>query len=272
MKRHFQLLLLACGIGFAGAAPLPAQAGKPVVLYSRTWNAVGETRYQPDGTYSGILARLKETCEVRVSAGPVSGKLLEGVSVVLIANPSGKAVENHPAPRHLIAEDRAVLLDFVKSGGGLILMGNQENHNLETKETNALLAEFGMKWEDRYTDIKGLQLAPTVPVIGGLKWGYYAGNTLVLSAGHPARPQAWVPNDLKVLPMNSARNEPGVLLAAATLGQGRFIAVTDAGWIGNPVLEGKGIAGVVVPGDNNVEIFQRLIAWTAGAAGGTKPQ
>jgi hypothetical protein len=171
MKRHLQFLLLTCGIGFAGAVPLPAQAGKPVVLYSRTW-----------------------------------------------------------------------------------------------------LAEFGMKWEERYTDIKGLALAPSVPVIGGLKWGYYAGNTLVLSAEHPARPQAWVPNDLKVLPLNSSRNEPGVLLAAATLGQGRFIAVTDAGWIGNPVLEGKGIAGVVVLGDNNVEIFQRLIAWSAGAAGGTKPQ
>jgi hypothetical protein len=42
--------------------------------------------------------------------------------------------------------------------------------------------------------------------------------------------------------------------------------VTDAGWIANPVLEGKGIGGIVVPGDDNVEIFRRLARW-AGATG-----
>ena len=243
------------------------QAAKPVVLYSRTWNAEGETRYQPDGTYSGILAKLRESCEVRVSALPITKELLAGVSVVLIANPSDKAVEGHAEPRHLVAGDRAILTDFIKRGGGLILMGNQENHNLEMKESNALLAEFGMKWEERYTDIKGLVLPAAVPVIGGLKWGYYSGNTLVLTAGHPAKPQAWVPNDLKVVPMNSTRNEPGVLMATATPGSGRVVVATDAGWIGNSVLEGKGIAGFAVPGDNNVEIFLKLVQW-AGAGGG----
>ena len=48
------------------ASALLAQAAKPVVLYSRTWNAEGETRYLPDGSYSGILAKLKESCEVRL--------------------------------------------------------------------------------------------------------------------------------------------------------------------------------------------------------------
>ena len=181
--------------------------------------------------------------------------------MVLIANPSDKAVGGKAAPRHLVASDRAVLTNFVNQGGGLILMGNQENHNLETKETNALLAEFGMKWEERYTDIKGLALPAAVPVIGGLKWGYYSGNTLVLAAGHPAKPQAWVPNDVTVVPMNSTRNEAGVLMAAATPGLGKVVVATDAGWISNAVLEGKGIGGFVVPGDNNVEIFLRLVQW-----------
>ena len=243
------------------ASALLAQAAKPVVLYSRTWNAEGETRYLPDGSYSGILAKLKESCEVRVSALPVTAEMLSGVSVVLIANPSDKVVGGKAAPRHLVASDRAVLTNFVNQGGGLILMGNQENHNLETKETNALLAEFGMKWEERYTDIKGLALPAAVPVIGGLKWGYYSGNTLVLAAGHPAKPQAWVPNDVTVVPMNSTRNEAGVLMAAATPGLGKVVVATDAGWISNAVLEGKGIGGFVVPGDNNVEIFLRLVQW-----------
>jgi hypothetical protein len=248
---------------------LPALAApKPVLLYSRTWNAEGETRYQPDGSYSKILAKLREEFEVRVSAGPVTAETLTGVNVVVIANPSDKAVGDHPAPRHLVETDRTLLTQFIQQGGGLILMGNQENHNLETVETNRLLAGFGMKWEDRYTDIKGLTLSPGTPVIGGLKWGYYSGNTLVLDAAHPAKPQALVTNDLTISTLGGTRNEAGVLLATATPGKGRVVAVTDAGWIGNSVLEGKGIAGFVVPGAQNVEIFRRLAHWAAGSRKG----
>lgn len=247
--------------------PLPLSgkpaAGKPVLLYSRSWNAVGEARYQPDGTFSRILAKLGESFEVKVSADPVTTGGLSGVAVVVIANPSDKAVEGNPPPRHLETSDRAVLTSFVEKGGGLILMGNQENHNLETVSTNLLLGNFGMRWEDRYTDIKGIQLPPETPVIGGLKWGYYSGNTLVLEPAHPAKPQALVRNDLQIPTLGGSRNEPGVLLATATPGKGRVVAVTDAGWIGNSVLEGKGIAGFVVPQDQNGEIFLRLARWAA---------
>lgn len=261
-RRSFSASLT--GLWLLAALPLSAQTAKPVLLYSRTWNAEGETRYQPDGTYSGILAKLRTTFEVRVSADPVSAASLAGVAVILISNPSSKAVEGHPVPRHLGPDDRAVLTAFIKRGGGLILMGNQENHNLETVETNHLLAGFGLRWEDRYTDIKGIALPAETPVIGGLKWGYYSGNTLVLDPAHAAKPQALVPNDPKVPVQGGQRNESGVLLATATPGAGRVVVVTDAGWIGNSVLEGKGIGGMVVPDDDNVEIFRRLALWACG--------
>jgi hypothetical protein len=267
MNRRFLYFFLLASTLVALVSTSPAQTTKPVLLYGRAWNAVGETRYQPDGSYSGILAKLRESFDVRVSSDPVTADSLAGVAVVLIANPSDKAVEGHPAPRHLVAEDRVILTDFIKRGGGLILMGNQENHNLETVETNRLLGEFGMRWEERYTDIKGIALPAETPVIGGLKWGYYSGNSLVLDAAHPAKPQALVPNDPSLPALNGPRNAPGVLLATATSGKGRLVAVTDAGWIANAVLEGKGIGGVVVPGDNNVEIFLRLTRW----AGSGKP-
>jgi hypothetical protein len=258
MNRRSFLPAAILGSMFMTTCPLPAQPAKPVLLYSRTWNAAGETRYQPDGSYSAILAKMKETFEVRIGSGPLTAVSLAGVAVIVIANPSDKAVEGHLPPRHLIGEDREILTDFVKKGGGLILMGNQENHNLEMVETNRLLLEFGLKWEERYTDIKGLTLPAATPIIGGLKWGYYSGNTLVVDAGHPAKPQVLVPNDVTVPAVNSTRNAPGVLLAVATPERGRVVVATDAGWIGNSVLEGKGIAGFVVPGDDNVEIFRRL--------------
>lgn len=130
--------------------------------------------------------------------------------------------------------------------------------------SNLLLNGFGMKWEDRYTDVKAIPLPQSTPVIGGLKWGYYTGNTLVLTTDHAAKPQALVANDTAVAPLNGLRNEPGTLMATATSGKGRVVAVTDAGWISNGVLEGKGVAGVVVPGDDNAEIFVRLAHWAAG--------
>jgi hypothetical protein len=263
-RRSIFALLVLLGCFLPAAGPLQAQTGKPVLLYSRAWNAEGESRYQPDGSYSAILAKMKESFEVRIGEGPVTAASLSGVSVILIANPSDKAVEGHPAPRHLVTEDRTILMDYVKKGGGLIVMGNQENHNLETQETNRLLSEFGMKWEDRYTDIKGLALPAATPVIGGLKWAYYSGNTLVLESAHSAQPKALVPNDVSVPPMNSKRNEPGVLLGVATPGSGRVVVATDAGWISNSVLAGKGIGGFTVPGDDNVEIFRRLVKWAGG--------
>jgi hypothetical protein len=241
-----------------------AQTAKPVLLYSRAWNAEGETRYQPDGSYSMILAKLKDSFTVTTSKETPTPASLKDVAVVVVANPSEKPVGKGPEPRHIGPDDRKTLLSYLQSGGGLILMGNQENHNLETVETNLLLAEFGIHWESRYTDIKGISLPAETPIIGGLKWGYYSGNTLVLSDTHAAKPAAIVTNDIAQAPLNGPRNEKGILLATATPGKGHVVAVTDAGWIGNPVLEGKGIGGTVVPGDDNLAIFTKLALWAAG--------
>ena len=42
-----------------GAMSAPAAEQKPVFLYSRYFNAVGENRYLPDGNYKELLDRLK---------------------------------------------------------------------------------------------------------------------------------------------------------------------------------------------------------------------
>jgi hypothetical protein len=53
------------------------------------------------------------------------------------------------------------------------------------------------------------------------------------------------------------------LLAIAELDRGRVVAVTDAGWITNDVLDDKGIGSVVIKNHDNWEIFQRLARWAA---------
>lgn len=264
MKTRTVLFLLCALLAAALIRPVQAANGnKPVLLYSRYFNAKGETRYLPDGTYKDVLDRLRESFEVRVSDQPLTADSLNGVAVVLIANPSDEAVGDNPKPHHCTPEDVAELNRFVRAGGGVIAMGNQENHNLETTDFNTLLAAFGMKYEPLYTDAKKLVLPPTLPVIGGLRWAYYTGNSIAITPGHEARPRALVANDLTQKPIAGSRDQEGALLAVAEPGKGHVVVVTDAGWISNDALSGKGIGGVAITEQDNLEIFLRLVNWAA---------
>jgi hypothetical protein len=248
----------------AAATTFAADTAKPVFLYSRYFNAPGEARYQPDGTYKALLEKLTNDFIVRVSTNSLTAQTLRDVSVVLIANPSEKAVGTNPPPPHVTTRDITELTQFVERGGGLIVMGNQENHNLEVEQMNELLKIFGMQMTNRYTDAKLLPIRNDQPIIGGLKWAYYTGNLVLLGANHPARPRALVTNDLSIKPPRGTRDEPGALMAAAERGRGRVVVVTDAGWLTSDVFNDKGIGGVILKPHDNYEIFRRLAHWAAG--------
>ena len=274
----FRLRLSAIGSAFllaaassvdAAEAATPA-AKKPVVLYSRAFNAVGEKRYEADGTYKDVLGRLAQNFDVRVSAAPLDRKALEGVSVVVIANPSDKAAGTNPPPRHMLAVDILNLRQYVEKGGGLVVMGNQENHNLEIAHFNSLLASFGLQFTNVYTDAKRLVIPKTSPVIGGLRWAYYTGNQVLVKPDHRAKARSLVDNDLKQKPDKGPRDAAGSLLAIAEPGQGRVAVITDAGWLTNDALSGKGIGEVAIKDHDNLEIMRRLLNWTARADGAAK--
>ncbi|HKS37372.1 MAG TPA: hypothetical protein VJW76_09300 [Verrucomicrobiae bacterium] len=237
---------------------------KPVLLYSRYYNAEGENRYLPDGTYKEVLQQLRGEFEVRVHNQPLTPETLAGVKLLLIANPSDKAVGNHPAPPHVSTGDIKTLAGFVEKGGGLIIMGNQENHNLEINDVNRLLSRFGIQFTNLYTDAKKLVLPREAPLVGGLSWAYYTGNLLLLDPSHPAKPRAPVMNDLNQKPAKGARDQPGCLLATAEPGKGRVVIATDSGWITDTALDGRGIGDVAIKDHDNWEMFRRLVRWAAG--------
>jgi hypothetical protein len=236
-----------------------------VFLYSRYFNAVGENRYTPDGTFKDVLDRLRGDFEVRADAKPFTEESLRGVKVVLIANPSDKASGTNPAPPHVSSADIAILSAFVRAGGGLIVMENQENHNLEVEDMNKLLLKFGLRATNLYTDAKKIVVPKSAPIIGGLRWAYYTGNSLVLEKDHPARPRAIVENDLAQKPQAGPRDAAGVLMAGAELGRGRVVVATDSGWIADFALDETGVSGVALKGQDNWEIFRRLARWAAHA-------
>ena len=254
-------------LGVLGSAWLAAIAGaadtKPTLLYSRYFNAVGETRYLPDGNYREVLNRLGNDFSVRTHARPLNAETLTGVNVVLIANPSDEPVANNPPPHHVDVRDIDALTRFVRNGGALVVMGNQENHNLEVADMNKLLSGFGLQFTNLYTDAKLLPLPRGTPIVGGLSWGYYSGNLVRIEANHAARPRALVTNDLSIKPPGGTRNQAGALLAISEPGQGRVIVVTDAGWVSDWALDDRGVGGVSLKGQDNYEVFRRLLLWAA---------
>lgn len=243
-------------------AVLSGAPRKPVVLYSRYFNAIGEDRYLPDGTYKQVLQRLNEEFEVRVHADPLVPRTLKGVDVVIIANPSEKAVGTNPPPNHFGNGEIRALTIYVNQGGGLIILGNQENHNLELETTNQLLSRFGLRFTNEYTDAKKLVIPKSTPILGGLTWAFYTGNSLMLTGGE-GHPRALVENDLTQKPIQGPRDARGMLIAVSEPNQGRVVAITDAGFITDAVLKGEGIGGIVIKDHDNWEIFRRLVHWSA---------
>ena len=241
MKKYLTPALAVLAAVFLSPFAVSADKTKPVLLYSRYFNAKGEARYLPDGTYKNVLDQLRGHFDVRISEDPLTADQLRDVAVILIANPSAEAVGTNPPPHHCSPEDVRELNAYVRAGGGLIAMGNQEKHNLETTDFNKLLGTFGMKFESNYTDAKQLTLPAAVPIIGGLRWAYYTGNQIILDLSHEAKPRALVNNDLTQTLAGGTRDEAGTLLAVAEPGHGHVVLVTDAGWISNDALSGKGI-------------------------------
>ncbi len=265
VNRIFLPITLLCALLCSASGADSESRAKPVLLYSRYYNAEGETRYLPDGTFKDVLGRLGRHFDIRIHRQPLTADTLADVKLLLIANPSDQAVSNNPAPPHVSRADVKTLMRFVDQGGGLILMGNQENHNLETEDVNKLLANFGLRFTNLYTDAKQLVIPKRTPIIGGLRWAYYTGNQIVNDRRRPARsPTLVVTNDLSQKPAKGTRDEPGVLLATAEPGRGHVVVVTDAGWVTDDALSGKGIGGVAITDQDNWEIFLRLTRWASG--------
>jgi len=259
------LLSLTAVVVLQGALNSQARAAdaRPVLLYSRYYNALGENRYEPDGAYKQLMQRLRADFDVRIHNQPLTRQTLADVKLLLIANPSDKAVKNNPAPPHVSDADIKALTGFVQNGGGLIVSGNQENHNLEVHDMNKLLAHFGIQVTNLYTDAKKLVLPKETPIIGGLRWAYYTGDLLLLDSASPAKPRALVMNDLNQKPEKGARDQAGCLLATAEPGKGRVIVITDSGWLADWAFDEQGVGGVAIKGQDNWEIFRRLTHWTA---------
>src|SRR5277367_985957 len=87
---------------------------KPVMLYTRYFNAPGENRYLPTGNFKDMLAKSRTEFEVRADSDPITSKSLADVNVLVIANPDDKADGTNTPPHHISSTDAKVISRFVE--------------------------------------------------------------------------------------------------------------------------------------------------------------
>lgn len=264
------VLLLAVVPGL-GSRAAPA-ASRPVLWYCLHYQAPGENRYPPDGAYSEAMALLGRDFEVRVSAARPGREMLHDVAVLLLANPNDTAHGTNPPPVHVGRADGRALERFVRQGGGLVVFGNQENHNLEVTDLSRhLLRRFGLELANLgYQDGKLYTLPADAPFGAGLRWAFYMGNHVAFTGRARDQARTVVANDPATPALNGPRNGPGTLLAVARPGRGRVVVATDAGWLGNAALKDLGLPnGFVIRGHDNAELARQMFRWAMG--GEAKP-
>ncbi|HUU70823.1 MAG TPA: hypothetical protein VM186_14945 [Planctomycetota bacterium] len=261
------VLVAGSAVLVAGSAAGADQPARPVLLYSLYYHAEGEEQYLPAGNYSEILERLKEHFDVRVNADAMSRATLKDVAVLLIVNPS-EAARGGKTPPHVTERDAYEIALFVQNGGGLVFMSNQTPaHNCEKRDSNRLLAQFGMEVLHFDVGVKEFTIPKDAPIVGGLKWKYIYGSLLDVRPDHFAHPRVVLENDpavpVIVGPAGTAPDAPvgplgevgprGPILAIAEAGTGRVVVGTDGGWLANGTLEQA----------DNWEIARRLFRWAA---------
>jgi uncharacterized membrane protein len=175
----------------------------------------------------------------RNADAPLTAAALREADVLVIAHPSEQRWErttNANSPR-LSDDEIAAVRDFVRAGGGLIVLGETE-HAKYGNNLNALLGEFGIQIETAtvfdYTHyekvtswIKAQPSANGIAQTGLLTQVkdvclYRAG---VLNVTNDAKP-ALLTSDVAQPP-----NAP--VMAAATYGHGRVVAIADSDWLGD---------------------------------------
>ena len=171
---------------------------------------------------------------------------LERANIYIIVDPDTKEENEHPnfiEPAHIKA-----ITDWVKSGGVLVLMGNDIG-NAEFDHFNQLAGQFGIQFnKDSRNKVpgnefeKGKILAPAGHPIFSTAKELYLKEISTLSLTSPAGP--------------TLQDKGDVIMAVAKLGRGTVFAVGDP-WLYNEYVDGRKLP----PEFDNFKAAQDLARW-----------
>jgi len=215
--------------------------------HSEAWSISLEMarQMQPEAPFDSSYAQAAQELArrdfslARNTDGPLTAELLRQADVLIIAHPSERKWErttNTNSPR-LTADEMAAIRDFVRGGGGLVVLGETEQDKYGNN-LNDLLAEFGIRVENAtvfdYTHYHRVTswILPQPDAGSVAETGltsrvrqvcfYRAG---VLSVHGDARPVLFT--------SDVAQPAHRPVMAVATYGRGRVVVVADSDWLGD---------------------------------------
>jgi len=239
-------------------------------FHSEAWSISPEVarQMQPEAPFDSSYHKAaqflaeRDFTVARNADAPLSASALRDADVLVIAHPSEQRWErttNANSPRFGADEINAIR-DFVRAGGGLIVIGETE-HDKYDNNLNVLLVDFGIQIETAtvfdYTHyekvtswIKAQPSANGIAQTGLLTQVkavclYRAG---VLNVTNDAKP-ALLTSDVAQPP-----NAP--VMAAATYGHGRVIAIADSDWLGDEFFDAH----------DHVRLWRNIVYWVAAKA------
>jgi hypothetical protein len=219
-----------------------------------------------DASYARAAALLRER-DFAVRAhrdGELSRAVLAGTDVLVLAHPSDPAWERTTAigsPR-LSTDELDAIEDFVRGGGGLIVMGETEQEKYGNN-LNDLLARFELHLEnDTVQDYEHYRGAPSW-ILADLQEGTRGRGGDVLARVREAclyrATTITSHNGAQVLARTHATaSTPGApLIVTASPGHGRVVVLADSDLFGDDCLDEL----------DHRELWGNIVHWVAGAAG-----
>ena len=262
--------------GFGGSitAPMPVVPRRAQVLFdeahSEAWTIRPElaSSMQPshprDSSYA-LAATILAECDFAVAAnveGQLSAERLRDVDVLVIAHPSDPAWERTTGagiPR-LSAPELDAVERFVRSGGGLIVLGETENDKY-ANNLNELLAPYGLRLENETVqDYAHHHLSAPSWVLGALKGGESGSSGDLLARVDKVcfyRATTIAVPDHATVPVRAGASAtcPGApLLAAVEHGKGRVVVLADSDLFGDDCIDEL----------DHAELWRNVVYW-AGA-------
>jgi unsaturated rhamnogalacturonyl hydrolase len=167
--------LVATALLAVAIAPLHAQAVVALDGYHNDESRMPGHYQWSDTTlngFSNLATGFREhDVELRTLRAPIDLKSLEGVRLLIIVDPDTPAETD--TPKYIEDSEIDALELWVKSGGRLVLLGNDRGH-AEFTHLNKLGARFGIQFvEETYPKVAGKAIleatGPNEIFIGGLK-------------------------------------------------------------------------------------------------------
>lgn len=170
------------------AANLMADAHEPKLLFDLAHGQFQDVFVEPsyyDYVVPGYKEILKEIgCSYRENRGEITPETLKDIDLLLMLSPLAKSTQ-----KNITETEKRAIVDFIRKGGRVILMVDEEEYRVKLKEygANDITKPFGIELGD---DIRGLPgncgaVSFENEIFGGRREIPYSGSRL-LKGGIPA--------------------------------------------------------------------------------------